>query len=247
MRSSRTWMYRITANCAVDARDASAAATAPSRSTADLEPADLHAGVPARGDGRVEPTTLDQVGAALDELPPKLRAVVVLKDVYGLSHEAIAEELGISVAAAKVRLHRGRRAPARRALRGDEAPMRCDEVADLLPGLVDGTVRVDERTPAVHRVGPAVPGRAGPLPPAAPRRSQLLRTRYVEPTPGLLGETLAALDRGGRATARVRTLLIGPPARVRRRDRRRRRRRRRRPPRCSSPAPAAALALRLAG
>ena len=34
---------------------------------------------------------------------------MVLKDVYGLSHEAIAEELGISVAAAKVRLHRGRK------------------------------------------------------------------------------------------------------------------------------------------
>ena len=33
----------------------------------------------------------------------------MLKDVYGLSHEAIAEELGISVAAAKVRLHRARR------------------------------------------------------------------------------------------------------------------------------------------
>ena len=42
-------------------------------------------------------------------LPPKLRSTVVLKDVYGLSHEAIAEDLGISVAAAKVRLHRGRK------------------------------------------------------------------------------------------------------------------------------------------
>ena len=41
--------------------------------------------------------------------PPKLRVLVVLKDVYGLSHEEIAEELGISVAAAKVRLHRGRK------------------------------------------------------------------------------------------------------------------------------------------
>ena len=46
---------------------------------------------------------------ALDELPAKLRSVVVLKDVYGMSHEAIAEELGISVSAAKVRLHRARR------------------------------------------------------------------------------------------------------------------------------------------
>jgi RNA polymerase sigma-70 factor (ECF subfamily) len=35
--------------------------------------------------------------------------LVVLKDVYGLSHEEIAAELGISVPAAKVRLHRGRK------------------------------------------------------------------------------------------------------------------------------------------
>ena len=52
---------------------------------------------------------LDRVSRAVDDLPPRLRAVVVLKDVYGLSHEAIADELGISVSAAKVRLHRGRR------------------------------------------------------------------------------------------------------------------------------------------
>src|SRR6266704_77630 len=45
---------------------------------------------------------------ALEQLPPKLRVVVMLKDVYGLSHEEIAEDLGISVTAAKVRLHRGR-------------------------------------------------------------------------------------------------------------------------------------------
>ena len=32
----------------------------------------------------------------------------MLRDVYELSHEAIAEELGISETAAKVRLHRAR-------------------------------------------------------------------------------------------------------------------------------------------
>jgi RNA polymerase sigma-70 factor, ECF subfamily len=52
---------------------------------------------------------LEQLSDAVEQLPAKLRSVVVLKDVYGLSHEAIAEELGISVAAAKVRLHRGRK------------------------------------------------------------------------------------------------------------------------------------------
>lgn len=51
----------------------------------------------------------DELDAAIRELPPRLRAVVVLRDVYDLPHEAIADELGISVSAAKVRLHRARR------------------------------------------------------------------------------------------------------------------------------------------
>ena len=46
---------------------------------------------------------------ALGDLPPKLRAVVLLRDGYDLPHEAIAAELGISESAAKVRLHRARR------------------------------------------------------------------------------------------------------------------------------------------
>ena len=49
-----------------------------------------------------------RVAAAIERLPPKLRAVVVLRDVYELPHEAVAEELGISTTAAKVRLHRAR-------------------------------------------------------------------------------------------------------------------------------------------
>ena len=51
----------------------------------------------------------DEVAAAVEALPPKLRAVVLLRDVYDLSHEEISEELGITVSAAKVRLHRARR------------------------------------------------------------------------------------------------------------------------------------------
>jgi len=51
----------------------------------------------------------DRLNVALRELPPRLRAVVVLRDVYDLPHEAIAAELGISESAAKVRLHRARR------------------------------------------------------------------------------------------------------------------------------------------
>lgn len=45
---------------------------------------------------------------ALDNLPERLRRVVILRDVDGLSHREIAEKLDISEAAAKVRLHRAR-------------------------------------------------------------------------------------------------------------------------------------------
>lgn len=50
-----------------------------------------------------------RLNAAILELSPSMRSVVVLKDVYDWPHAAIAEELGISVTAAKVRLHRGRK------------------------------------------------------------------------------------------------------------------------------------------
>jgi len=102
-----TWLYRITANCAAThlarRRRQRTEPFAPG-----LDPVEL------AGDVQPEVATessmeLEVVSRALAELPPKLRAVVVLRDVYDLPHEAIAEELGISVSAAKVRLHRARR------------------------------------------------------------------------------------------------------------------------------------------
>jgi RNA polymerase sigma-70 factor (ECF subfamily) len=45
---------------------------------------------------------------ALESLPESQRQVVILKDVYDWSHIEIAEAMGISVTAAKVRLHRAR-------------------------------------------------------------------------------------------------------------------------------------------
>lgn len=46
---------------------------------------------------------------ALLRLPQRSRVVVVLCDVYDWSHAQIAESLGISVSASKVRLHRARK------------------------------------------------------------------------------------------------------------------------------------------
>ena len=103
-----TWMYRITANTAYSVVKRRRRHRAESLDEVLEEPIELHPDLQPE-DAAETSALLDQLSAALDELPPKLRVLVVLKDVYGLSHEEIADELGISVPAAKVRLHRGRR------------------------------------------------------------------------------------------------------------------------------------------
>ncbi len=52
--------------------------------------------------------TGDAVQQALAGLPPDYREVIVLKHIQGLDYQEIAETLGVSVAALKVRAHRGR-------------------------------------------------------------------------------------------------------------------------------------------
>ncbi len=102
-----TWLYRIVANCA-------STHTTRRRRHRHEELADDDLMVDHRPEadpaGQAEAASLRrQLDAAIQGLPPRLRSVVVLRDVYDLSHEAIAEELGISISAAKVRLHRARR------------------------------------------------------------------------------------------------------------------------------------------
>ena len=102
-----TWLYRITANTAythVNRRHRHHTVSLDQvADTVDTRPEASPESVAESGAG------LEDLADALAQLPDTLRAVVVLKDVYGLSHEAIAVETGISVAAAKVRLHRGRK------------------------------------------------------------------------------------------------------------------------------------------
>jgi RNA polymerase sigma-70 factor (ECF subfamily) len=103
-----TWMYRITANTAYSAVKRRRRHRAEALDAMVEEPIELH--LDAQPEGAAETALLlARLSAALEQLPPKLRVLVVLKDVYGMSHDEIAEELGISVPAAKVRLHRGRK------------------------------------------------------------------------------------------------------------------------------------------
>jgi RNA polymerase sigma-70 factor (ECF subfamily) len=55
-----------------------------------------------------EPGMRDLLVRALAALPFEHRAAVVLRDVEGLTNAEVADALGISVAAAKSRIHRGR-------------------------------------------------------------------------------------------------------------------------------------------
>ena len=101
-----TWLYRITANCA-----STQLARRGRHRHEDLDDDEV-IDTNLRSDPEryvAQGLLRDRLRAALEELPPRLRAVVVLRDVYDLPHEAIAAELGISESAAKVRLHRARR------------------------------------------------------------------------------------------------------------------------------------------
>jgi RNA polymerase sigma-70 factor, ECF subfamily len=102
-----TWLYRITANAAYTLVERRRRRRTTRLDDVD-EPIDRSLG--AQPDTLAESSAgLGELSVALDQLPPTLRTLVILKDVYGLSHDAIADELDISIAAAKVRLHRGRK------------------------------------------------------------------------------------------------------------------------------------------
>jgi RNA polymerase sigma-70 factor (ECF subfamily) len=117
-----TWMYRITANCA-NTHLGKRNKHRHEELSDDAPIADDH----PSSDPQLQADAgalRERLGVSLAALPPKLRQVVVLRDIYDLPHETIAAELGISETAAKVRLHR-----ARKKLREDLFPPRLEEDA----------------------------------------------------------------------------------------------------------------------
>jgi RNA polymerase sigma-70 factor (ECF subfamily) len=102
-----TWLYRITANCSANLlakRARTCTETlADDAPVVDVRPEHDPEERIASEDERV------RIAGALAVLPWRLRQVIVLRDIYDLPHGTIAAELGISEAAAKVRLHRARR------------------------------------------------------------------------------------------------------------------------------------------
>lgn len=110
-----TWLYRVATNVAID-RLRSA------ERRAELERDDADA-VPPSGVGTSDATNERSLDGDVDrermrecimrvveQLPPSQRAVILLGELRGLSDREMADALGISLGAAKIRLHRARRA-----------------------------------------------------------------------------------------------------------------------------------------
>lgn len=101
-----TWLYRIAVNRAVDA----GRRRARQRWLPFLETlADKPDEAPGPEQIAARSSEVEAVQRVLNEVPLQHRDVLVLRYYQGLSVEEIAEVLGISATAAKVRLHRARR------------------------------------------------------------------------------------------------------------------------------------------
>jgi RNA polymerase sigma-70 factor (ECF subfamily) len=102
-----TWLYRIAANCA------STHMSRTRRNRHELLDDDyVVVDTAVRHDPELSADNdvlHGKLVGALESLPKSMREVVVLRDVYDLTHDDISNELGISVTAAKVRLHRARK------------------------------------------------------------------------------------------------------------------------------------------
>ncbi len=93
-----TWLYRIAVNEALMRRRRKTLPTSELQESVVSGGEDAFAAADARS----------FLVARLRALPDEYRTAVVLRDVEGLSNDEVADALGISLAAAKSRIHRGR-------------------------------------------------------------------------------------------------------------------------------------------
>jgi RNA polymerase sigma-70 factor (ECF subfamily) len=159
--SLRSWLYRIATNVCLDMLGASQRRARP----VDLNPAltadaPLDAGLPENAwiepvpDARVLPTGGDPADvavaresvrlafvAALQNLPPRQRAVLILREVLHWKAEEVAELLGTTVASVNSALQRARATLGSRKLDGDTAAV---PLTDEQRALLDRYVRAFE-------------------------------------------------------------------------------------------------------
>jgi RNA polymerase sigma-70 factor, ECF subfamily len=103
-----TWLYRVAMNAAISRQRSRTRKREHEMSSEDemLEQLPGIESIEAVAGARIDVKILE---SGLDRLPELYRSAVVLRDVYGCSIDEIAGLLKISPAAAKVRVHRGRK------------------------------------------------------------------------------------------------------------------------------------------
>ncbi len=115
--SLKTWLFRILGNRARSA-GSHEPATVPIEALHAVDPTRFDAGGAwadplepwtDASDRRLDASTWSPVlKAALDDLPPRQRQVVLLRDVEGLDHDEACDILGITAGNQRILLHRGR-------------------------------------------------------------------------------------------------------------------------------------------
>lgn len=96
-----TWLHRIATNAAIEhlrKRNRLAEPVEPERLAQMEEPVE-------QSETAVDPSDVE---AALARIPTAYRVALVMREMYGMSMEEVAEQLGSTVGATKVRLHRAR-------------------------------------------------------------------------------------------------------------------------------------------
>jgi RNA polymerase sigma-70 factor (ECF subfamily) len=160
--SLRTWLYRIATNVCLDAlKDRPRRARpleGPLGTTEDLlvekprehwlEPIPDAMAIPSDSDPSEEAILRESIRLAfvhaLQHLPPKQRAVLILTQVLGWSAAEVAEGLDSTVASVNSALQRARETLARRNIElGGRAPALSHEQADLVSRYVDAFERYD--------------------------------------------------------------------------------------------------------
>jgi RNA polymerase sigma-70 factor, ECF subfamily len=115
--SLKTWLFRIVVNRARSAGSREPA-NAPLESVHSVDPSRFDSGGhwahplerwTDEADDRLDAATwVPFLAAALNDLPPRQRQVVLLRDVEGLSNQEACSVLGISAGNQRILLHRGR-------------------------------------------------------------------------------------------------------------------------------------------
>ena len=107
-----TWIYRIARNAAADWRRSVSRTQAIHQEFAggmsDTGAADLGEEVLSTDEALIRGEMQQCIRGIIDELPDSHRDVLALRELDGLPNAAIADELGLSLATVKVRLHRAR-------------------------------------------------------------------------------------------------------------------------------------------